>query len=95
MDVFLTYSNRSDKKYAVIINGHTINFGAFGYEDYTMHHDQKRKENYLKRHASTENWNDYMTAGFWSRWLLWNKPTILESIYDIESHYPLIIHTEQ
>lgn len=93
MEVFLTYSTRPTKKYTVIINGHPIHFGANGYDDYTMHHDENRKRNYINRHATRENWDDFMTSGFWSRWLLWNQPTILESIQDIESRYPLIIHT--
>lgn len=94
MEVFLTYSTHPDKKYSVTINGHTIHFGATGYEDYTMHHDNKRKQNYITRHASRENWNDFMTPGFWSRWLLWNQPSLLESIHDIESRYGLIIYTQ-
>jgi hypothetical protein len=27
------------------------------------------------------------TAGFWSRWLLWNKPTIKESYDDIKRRF--------
>ena len=60
----------------------TTHFGAIGYEDYTTHGDLTRKMNYLGRHKSTENWNDYMTAGALSRWILWNKPTIKASIDD-------------
>ena len=30
-------------------NGKWIHFGAMGYEDYTKHKDDKRRENYLKR----------------------------------------------
>ena len=60
----------------------TTHFGAIGYEDYTGHQDLQRKMNYLGRHKSTENWNDYMTAGALSRWVLWNKPTIKASIDD-------------
>ena len=60
----------------------TTHFGAIGYEDYTGHQDLQRKMNYLGRHKSTENWNDYMTAGALSRWILWNKPTIKASIDD-------------
>lgn len=35
---------------------------------------EKKRENYLKRHgAGQENWSDPMSAGFWSRWVLWEK----------------------
>jgi hypothetical protein len=66
----------------------TTHFGASGYEDYTTHGDLQRKQNYLSRH-SNENWNDYMTAGSLSRYLLWNKPTIKASIDDYISRFKL------
>jgi len=66
-----------------------ISFGATGYDDFTMHRDTNRKKAYLTRHKSTENWNDPDTAGFWSRWLLWNKPTIDASIRDIEKRFDI------
>jgi broad specificity phosphatase PhoE len=58
-----------------------LHFGAKGYQDYTDHHDQMRKTNYLNRHGN-EDWNDYMTAGSLAFHILWNKPTITESIKD-------------
>lgn len=72
------------KKYRAIFNvggyeKHT-DFGATGYSDYTTHHDKKRRERYLTRHRSRENWNDFTSAGALSRWLLWNKLTLNESI---------------
>ncbi len=66
----------------------TTHFGASGYEDYTTHGDLQRKQNYLSRH-SNENWNDYMTAGSLSRYLLWNKPTIKASIDDYMRKFKL------
>lgn len=36
--------------------------------------DSVKKENYIKRHAKAgEDWTDPLTAGFWSRWFLWEK----------------------
>ena len=64
-----------------------IHFGAAGYEDYTMHKDDDRKQRYIKRHMKNEKWDDPMTAIFWSRWLLWNK--ISDSINDINKRFPL------
>lgn len=63
------------KKWRVIGPGYTVDFGARGYSDYTMHKDKLRKQRYIIRHASRENWKDPKTAGFWSRWLLWEKPS--------------------
>jgi len=74
-------------------NGKKIHFGANGYEDFTMHHDENRKERYISRHQNNEDWsiNGINTAGFWSRWLLWNKPTIKASINDISHNFDIDI----
>lgn len=66
-----------------------IKFGAAGYKDYTMYGTpvgDSHRENYIKRHAN-EDWTNHNTRGFWSRWLLWNKPTISESIRDIKKRF--------
>ena len=67
-------STRKGKKYMLTYNGKLIHFGAEGMSDYTIHKDPKRKASYIARHQKRENWNDPSTAGFWSRWLLWNTP---------------------
>ena len=71
---------------ATFPDGKKVSFGAAGYEDYTMHQDKERMENYIKRHQGTENWHNPYTAGFWSRWLLWSKPTMKEAIKEVEKH---------
>lgn len=73
-------STRKDKKYMITYNNKKIHFGAKGYSDYTIHKDPKRKERYLARHKKNENWtkSGANTAGFWSRWILWNDPTTIE-----------------
>jgi hypothetical protein len=40
-----------------------------------------------------ENWtkSGLRTAGFLSRWILWNKPTILASIKDVEDRFNIKI----
>jgi hypothetical protein len=82
--VKITQSPRSDKKFCALFpSGHHIYFGAVGYEDYTMHGDAQRKERYLQRHAKNENWNNVESAGYLSRWFLWNKKTLRESIMDV------------
>jgi hypothetical protein len=64
-------------------------FGASGYESYPDHQDLQRKMNYITRHKDKENWNDYMTAGSLSRWILWNRPTLNESIKDYMRKFKL------
>ncbi len=67
----------------------TIHFGADGMSDFTIHKDRKRKERYLKRHRKRENWNDPMTAGALSRWILWNKETFEASKEDFIKRFNL------
>lgn len=79
-------------KYVAIVEDNdgkrkTVRFGAAGMSDYTKHRDEERKQRYLDRHRDNENWNDITTAGAWSRWLLWNKPTIQESLADIRKRF--------
>ncbi len=58
----------------------TIHFGADGYSDYTIHKDEARKQRYIDRHKSSEDWGNPMTAGTLALFILWNKPTISASI---------------
>jgi hypothetical protein len=69
--------NGIHKFMAVFPNGKVVRFGRKGYSDYTIHKDKKRMERYLGRHKTRENWgkSGAQTAGFWSRWLLWSKPS--------------------
>ena len=83
-------SFESSKKYvATFSDGKTVSFGAKGYSDYTINKDKNRKELYLVRHASREDWNNPFTAGSLSRWILWNKPTLQASIRDYRSRFAL------
>ena len=84
---------KSDKKgkkyYALFDNSKKVYFGASGYEDYTIHKDLARKEMYIKRHQKNENWNNPISAGALSRWILWNKPSLQESIADYKQKFRL------
>ena len=74
-DVNIQLSNKADKKY-MVLNPNTnkwIHFGQMGYEDYTKHHDEKRRENYLRRTANMRgDWkeNKYSPNNL-SRNILW------------------------
>jgi hypothetical protein len=79
--VKLSKSNIEGKKYTAIFYNDdrrkikTSHFGSAGMSDYTKHKDDKRKQRYLDRHRNNENWNDYMTPGALSRFILWSEPT--------------------
>ena len=91
MEIELRKSNRKDKKFMVKVDNKTIHFGQKGYTDYTINKDDNKKKNYLARHKKREDWNKsgIKTAGFWSRWILWNKQTINESIKDLQKKYKI------
>ena len=82
IEIVIKHSDKPDKKYmAIIDNKKTIHFGAKNYSDYTMHHDDERKQRYLQRHKH-DHYTNPLYASFYSTSLLWNKPLISESIRD-------------
>ena len=90
MEVVITKSKKSNKKLDAIINGSkTVSFGQKGASDFTKHKDRDRKERYIDRHKKNENWNasGAKTAGFYSKHVLWNKPTLKASIDDINKRF--------
>lgn len=68
-------------------DGHTVDFGAAGYQDFTQHGDPARRKAYIARHASREHWRDPRTAGFWARWLLWERPTMRAAAREIHAKF--------
>jgi hypothetical protein len=105
MNKFYLYkSNKPNKKYLVQFENpktnriNTIHFGAIKpdgepYQAFIDHKDEERKQRYLKRHKGMgENWNNpYSGAGFWARWILWNKPTLSASIKDTNERFDIKI----
>ena len=92
INIVIQKSAKPGKKYDAIFNGtKTISFGASGYEDFTMHHDEKIKQNYIKRH-SNEDWGrgNVESAAWFSRWILWEKPSLREAIQHANSMYKYI-----
>ena len=90
MEIVITKSKKSDKKFDAVIDGKkTVSFGQKGASDYTKHKDKERKEAYISRHKKNEDWgvSGVKTAGFWSRHILWAKPTLKESIDDIHKKF--------
>ena len=90
MEVVIQKSRRKDKKLDAVIDGKkTISFGAAGMSDFTLHKDDDRKQRYIARHQKNENWRDPKTAGFHSKAVLWNKPTLQASVYDLNKRYKI------
>ena len=97
IEAVLSASTNKDKKYKVVVSDgtreKTIHFGAKGYQDFTIHGDDRRKAAYLERHRSAENWSDPFTAGFWAVHALWNKRTLVGSLADIRKRYNIKIQS--
>jgi len=68
----------------------TTHFGAKGMSDYTIHKDVERKTRYITRHAKREDWDDPVTAGALSRWILWNKPSYRDSVNDYKIRFNFV-----
>jgi hypothetical protein len=72
---------KRDKKMVVLAGKgdktRVVHFGQIGYDDYTMHHDKKRRANYLRRSAGIRDGhgrltkNDPFSANYWARRILW------------------------
>jgi len=93
-------SKYPNKKFTIILyhaddgkKRKTLQIGQAGAEDFTTHKDEKRKQKYIARHQARENHgiSGITTRGFWALHLLWNKPTISESIKDIEQKFDVDI----
>ena len=87
----LKNSTRKDKKYMLVNpQGKKTHFGAAKMSDYTIHKDDNRKDRYIARHQTNENWNE-INSGSLSRYILWNKKTLNESIKDYEKIFNINI----
>ena len=92
-DIYIKKSSNPTKKYSAYIYDQSgnlikrVRFGAKGYSDFTIHKDVNRKNRYIRRHSKRENWNDFLTPGFYARWILWNKPSLDASIKDLNNRY--------
>jgi len=85
----------SSKKWKAVFrdeNGRTIStdFGARGYEDYTIHKDKQRRERYRIRHVKDLRTNDPTRAGYLSYYILWGDSTSLKkNISDYKKRFHL------
>ncbi len=80
----------------------SVSFGSAGMRDFTLISNtkskfyikekegrEKVKTAYLSRHRAREDWNNPVTAGALSRWILWNKPSFRASLSDFKKKFKL------
>ena len=88
MDIVIKKSSNPEKKNSAIIdNRKSINFGQRGASDFTQHKNEERKNRYIQRHRKLENWNNPLTAGFYSRWITWEKPTLKAAVENVNHKF--------
>ena len=77
-------SSRSDKKYMALFNidgrKKITHFGQAAADDYTITKNEEQKKRYRTRHKKDLDTGDPTRAGYLSYYILWNKPTITDSI---------------
>jgi hypothetical protein len=66
-----------------------IPFGAKGMSDYTLNKNPLRRQSYLSRHRSREDWTNPMTAGGLSRWILWESTSIQDAVRKFKRRFSL------
>lgn len=81
-------STRKDKRLqATFSNGKTIHFGAKHGSTFIDHHNEVKRQNYIKRHRVNENWKSPFNPGSLSRYILWEKPNLQESINKFNNRF--------
>ena len=86
-------SERATKKYVATFNvddkEKRVHFGQKGSSTYIDHKDDKKKDAYIARHKVNENFNNPLSSGSLSRYILWNKTTLSASISDFKKRFNL------
>ena len=95
MRVEIKKSTRAGKKMMAIFYDkdkkvRTIHFGQEGASDYTIHHDEARRQRYIDRHRKSEDWGNYMSAGSLSMNILWSEKTIGSAITKYKKKFNLL-----
>ena len=93
----ITKATDGKHKYTAVFSDpkKTVNFGAKGYNDFTIYSQgdkkiaEEKKAAYLARHKVNEKFDSPATAGALSRWILWNKSTVAASITDFKKRFNL------
>ncbi len=95
--VEISKSDNKEKRYKAIFydNDDKIKTTHFGQKNPTGkgafpdHKDPEVKKNWIKRHEVRGNFEDPTTASALSRWILWNKPSVRESISNYKHKFNL------
>ena len=103
--LYLYKSKNKDKKYTMVYPEGTKRFGAKGFRDFTLINDpnskfylpnkndrEKVKRSYKARHRNDKGLGNYKASSELAMELLWNKPTLNESIKAFEKKHKVEIN---
>jgi hypothetical protein len=86
--VSITPSEKPDKKWkALFDSGKITHFGSRGMDDFTITKDKEQRERYRTRHKKDLMTGDPTRAGFLSWYILWNLPSMRDSIVDYKKRF--------
>jgi hypothetical protein len=102
MEVIIKLSDKPDKRYMAVFydKNKKVKTTHFGYaitdrgikkygSTYIDHKNDDLKEAYIARHKVNEDFNDYMSAGSLSRYILWEKKSLRDAINDYKRRFRL------
>lgn len=90
----LRKSNKKGKRFEIIMGDHSHHFGSDVGKTFIDGRSQKEKEAWIARHKNDKNWDNKHSGIFFSRFLLWNKPSLKEAIKDYEKKHSIRIKVE-
>ena len=81
----LKKSTRKGKRFMLTNEtGKTIHFGSDVGKTFIDHQDEKKKSAWEARHRQDKGYNDKSSGIYYSKSLLWTKPSLSESIKSLE-----------
>jgi hypothetical protein len=104
MEVIVKLSDRPDKRYVAVFYDKekkvkTTHFGYAVTDDkngikkygstYIDHKNDTLKDAYIARHQVNEDFNNYMSSGSLSRYILWEKKSLREAINNFKRKFKL------
>lgn len=102
MEVIIKLSDKPDKRYMAVFydKNKKVKTTHFGYaitdrgikkygSTYIDHKNDDLKEAYIARHKVNEDFNDYMSAGSLSRYILWEKKSLRDAINNYKRRFRL------
>jgi hypothetical protein len=94
----LTKSKVKGKRFRIIMEDHSHDFGAFPFKTGTFidHQDEKKKSAWFARHKKDKNFNSKHSGIYHSRKLLWTEPTLDKAVkrYEKEHDVKLVLEID-